>query len=348
MGLADLEHPTPSQCATVSLPYPMMGGMYAITIREPGGPEMLTWTRVPDPVPGPGEVLVDVVASAVNRADLLQRSGHYAPPPGAPPYPGLECAGRISGLGEGVTGWRVGDEVCALLAGGGYAERVAVPAGQVLPRPAGTALVDAAGLPEVACTVWANLAEVARLRAGETLLVHGGGSGIGTFAIQFGTALGARVVVTARSVKHEALRGLGADQVIDYTTTDFVAALGAGGADVILDIRGGDYLARNVDALAPGGRLVVIGLQGGRRGELDLGRLLAKRGTVTATALRSRPVADKARIVAGVRADVWPLIEAGRIRPVVDRKLPMRDAASAHQVVASSVHVGKVLLVTAE
>jgi putative PIG3 family NAD(P)H quinone oxidoreductase len=323
--------------------------MYAITIARPGGPEVLTWAEVPDPVPGPGEVLIDVVASAVNRADLLQRAGRYDPPPGAPPYPGMECSGRIAGLGDGVAGWRLGDEVCALLAGGGYAERVAAPAGQVLPVPAGVDVVDAAGLPEVACTVWSNLVAVARLRAGETLLVHGGGSGIGCFAIQFANALGVRVLTTARAVKHEALSRLGAAVTIDYSTTDFVAAVGEAtggrGVDVILDIQGAAYLERNLAALATGGRLVIIGLQGGgRRADLDLGLLMAKRASVAATTLRSRPLAEKAAIVTGVRDEVWPLIDAGRILPVIDRRIPLPQASLAHDVVGRNEHIGKVVL----
>lgn len=322
--------------------------MYAVTISEPGGPDVLAWSEVPDPEPAPGEVLVDVAATAVNRADLLQRQGWYPPPPGAAPYPGLECSGTIVALGTDVTGWRVGDRVCALLAGGGYAERVAVPAGQVLPVPDGVDLVDAAALPEVACTVWSNLVEVGRLRSGETLLVHGGGSGIGTFAIQFAVALGAGVVVTARRGKHDGLRALGAGTTVDYTTEDFVAATraatGGHGADVILDIVGGGYLSRNVDALAVGGRLVIIGTQGGRRAELDIIALLGKRGTISATTLRARPVPEKAAIVAGVRRDVWPLIAAGRIRPVVDRRMPLTRVADAHRVVEESAHLGKIVL----
>ncbi|GAA0459289.1 NAD(P)H quinone oxidoreductase [Paractinoplanes deccanensis] len=324
--------------------------MFAICIREPGGPEVLAWTAVPDPRVRAGEVLIDITAGGVNRGDLLQRTGHYDPPPGSPPYPGLECSGRIAAVGAGVRGWRPGDEVCALLAGGGYAEKVAVPAGQVLPVPKGVGLAEAAALPEVACTVWVNLVRHARLRAGETLLVHGGGSGIGTFALQFAAALGARVLTTARPVKHEALRGLGAEVTIDYTTEDFAAAVlratGGRGADVILDILGGGCLDRNVRALAVGGRLVVIGLQRGRRGELDLSELLARRATVTATALRGRPAAEKAAIVRGTRDDVWPLVESGAIRPVVDRVLPMTEAARAHQVLAAGEHIGKVLLLT--
>ncbi len=321
--------------------------MHAIVIREPGGPDVLRWTEVPDPVAGPGEVLVDVVASAVNRADLMQRAGLYPPPPGAPPYPGLECSGRIAALGPGVTDWRVGDEVCALLSGGGYAERVAVPAGQVLPAP--VTLVDSAALPEVACTVWSNLIGVAGLHEGETLLVHGGGSGIGTFAIQFAKALGVRVFATARRAKHDAVRELGADLVIDYAHEDFldavVTATERHGVDVVLDIVGGAYLPRNLAALAVGGRLVVIGLQGGRTGELDLGQLSQMRASVAATTLRARPPAEKAEICSRVRDEVWPLVASGRIRPVIDRRIPMSQAARAHEVVADNAHLGKVLLV---
>ena len=328
----------------------MTVAMRAITITEAGGPDVLTWAEVPDPEPGPGEVLIDIAASAVNRADLLQRQGYYPPPKGASPYPGLECSGVISALGADVTGWRVGDEVCALLTGGGYAEKVAVPAGQLLPVPAGVDLVDAAGLPEVACTVWSNVRQLARLDAGQTLLVHGGGSGIGTFAIQYGTAIGAQVLATARAAKHERLRELGAAGVVDYTSEDFVAAVreqtGGRGADVILDIIGGKYLAQNVDALADGGRLVIIGMQGGRKAELDIAKLLAKRGSVAATALRSRPADQKAAIVRGVRDEVWPLVAAGKIRPVIDRRLPITEAAEAHRLVDSNAHLGKVLLVT--
>jgi putative PIG3 family NAD(P)H quinone oxidoreductase len=325
--------------------------MYAVTISEPGGPDVLRWSQVPDPVPGPGEVLIEVHASAVNRADLLQRAGQYPPPPGAPPYPGLECAGVVAAVGPEVSGLAPGEEVCALLGGGGYAQRVSAPAGQVLPVPHGVALADAASLPEVACTVWANVVDLAGLRAGETLLVHGGGSGIGTFAIQLAVALGARVVTTARAGKHAALRELGAAVTVDYRDQDFVAATkeatGGRGADVILDIMGASYLARNLAALAPDGRLAIIGLQGGRRTELDLAALLATRGVISATGLRSRPPADKARIVKGVREQVWPLVESGAVRPVIDRRLPMPEAAQAHRIVEASEHLGKVLLVTA-
>jgi putative PIG3 family NAD(P)H quinone oxidoreductase len=319
--------------------------MRAITVEEPGGPEALVWAEVPDAVAGPGEALVEVVATAVNRADVMQRMGFYDPPPGASPYPGLECSGRIVALGEGVAGWSVGDEVCALLAGGGYAERVAVPAGQLLPAPKGVDLVTAAGLPEVTATVWSNVFQIAHLRPGERLLVHGGSSGIGTMAIQLGTAVGARVAATAGSArKLEVCRELGADLLINYREQDFVAELGADGADVILDLIGAKYLARNVEALAVNGRLVVIGMQGGSRAELDLGALLMKRAAIAATSLRSRPLAEKAAIVAAVREHVWPLVEQGRVRPIVDRALPLAEAAEGHRLMESSEHIGKILL----
>ena len=321
--------------------------MRAVTIPQPGGPDALVWAEVPDPEPGPGEVIVDVRASGVNRADLLQRQGHYPPPPGASAYPGLECSGVITEVGADVAGWAVGQQVCALLSGGGYAERVAVPAGQLLPVPACDP-VDAAALPEVACTVWSNLIQVGRLSAGDTLLVHGGGSGIGTFAIQFGAALGATVLTTARAAKHDRLRELGAAHTIDYREQDFAEEVrrvtDGRGADVVLDIMGASYLGRNVAVLATGGRLVVIGMQGGRKAELDLGALLTKRASVSATSLRARPLAEKAEIVQGVRDEVWPMVTAGAIRPVVDRRLPMSEAAQAHRLVESNEHFGKVVL----
>ncbi|MGW1325073.1 NAD(P)H-quinone oxidoreductase [Streptomyces antibioticus] len=324
--------------------------MHAITIPEPGGPEALVWDEVPDPVPGEGEVLVEVAAGAVNRADILQRQGLYDPPPGASPYPGLECSGRIAALGPGVSGWSVGDEVCALLSGGGYAEKVAVPVGQLLPVPEGVDLVRAAALPEVTCTVWSNVFMVAHLRPGETLLVHGGSSGIGTMAIQLGKAVGARVAVTAGTKeKLDRCAELGADILINYREQDFVAELKAAtdgaGADVILDNMGASYLDRNVRALAVNGRLAIIGMQGGIKGELNIGALLGKRAAISATSLRARPRDEKTAIVAAVREHVWPLIDAGRVRPVVDREIPLPDAATAHRVVEESGHVGKVLLV---
>ncbi|WP_419996626.1 NAD(P)H-quinone oxidoreductase [Streptomyces boninensis] len=323
--------------------------MHAITIPQPGDPDVLTWAEVPDPVPAEGEVLVDVVASAVNRADIAQRQGNYPPPPGAPPYPGLEASGRVAAVGAGVAGWAVGDEVCALLAGGGYATKVAVPAGQLLPVPQGVDLVAAAALPEAASTVWSNVFMVAHLRPGETLLVHGGASGIGTMAIQLAKAVGARVAVTAGSAeKLERCRALGADILINYREQDFAAELkkatDGAGVDVILDIVGADYLKQNVKALAVNGRITIIGMQGGRRGELDIGALMMKRGAVVGTTLRSRPLGEKASIVAAVREHVWPLIESGQVKPVIDRAVAMRDAADAHRYVEDSGHVGKVLL----
>jgi putative PIG3 family NAD(P)H quinone oxidoreductase len=317
--------------------------MHAIVIEKPGEPDVLRWSQVPDPVPGPGEVLLDIVAAGVNRADVSQRQGNYPPPKGAPEYPGLEASGRIAAVGDGVAGWSVGDEACALLSGGGYAERVAVPASQLLPIPEGVSLVEAAGLPEVACTVWSNVFALAGLRAGESFLVHGGASGIGTFAIQLAKARGARVLCTVGTdAKAERCRQLGADVAINYRTTDFVEA--ARPVDVILDNIGAKYLPRNVDALSTGGRLMVIGLQGGRRGELDLGKLLAKRAMVRATSLRARPPAEKAEIVADVRAHVWPLVESGAVRPVVHRTVPIADAAAAHRILEESTHIGKILL----
>jgi putative PIG3 family NAD(P)H quinone oxidoreductase len=279
----------------------------------------------------------------------MQRQGKYAPPPGAPEYLGLECSGKIVEIGRGVTDWAVGDEVCALLSGGGYAERVAVPAVQLLPVPEGISLVEAAALPEVTCTVWSNIFSTARFNPGEVLLVHGGASGVGTMALQLGSAYGARVFCTASAPKLDRCKAYGAERAIDYKSEDFVKVVkdetGGHGADIILDNMGAKYLARNVDALAAGGRLVIIGMQGGRKAELDIGQLISKRGSVTATLLRARPVVEKGQIVAEVRDHVWPLIEAGRIQPVIDRVLAMQDAAEAHRVIASAEHVGKVLLV---
>jgi putative PIG3 family NAD(P)H quinone oxidoreductase len=323
--------------------------MKAVTIIEPGGPEVLIWTEVPDLEVHDGEVLVDVAASAVNRADLLQREGHYDPPPGTLPYPGLEFSGRISALGAGVSGWSVGDAVCGLVNGGAYAEALTVPSGQLLPAPARLSLVEAAALPEVVCTVWSNVFMLAGLRPDETLLVHGGSSGIGTMAIQLAKHLGARVMVTAGSQdKLERCRELGADVGVNYREQDFVAevkvATDGKGVDVILDNMAAKYLARNIDSLASNGRLVIIGMQGGTKAEIDLGKLMGKRAAVLSTTLRGRPADEKAAIVASVRENVWPLVEAGSIRPVVDRTIPMTDAPEAHRVVESSSHIGKVLL----
>jgi putative PIG3 family NAD(P)H quinone oxidoreductase len=323
--------------------------MRAITIAEPGGPEQLVWAEVPDPVAGPGEVLIRVAATAVNRADILQRMGFYTPPPGASPYPGLECSGQIVEVGAGVSGFVPGDDVVALLAGGGYAELVAVPAGQVAPLPVGLSALDGGGLMETVCTVWSNVFLIAGLSAGQTLLVHGGSSGIGTTAIQLAHQLGARVIVTAGSAaKLKACLELGADVAVNYREEDFVERVrevtDGRGVDVILDNMGAVYLDRNVQALAVNGRLVIIGLQGGVKGEVNLNTLLTKRASITATTLRARPAEEKAQIVAAARDAVWPLIEQGRFRVVVDRVLPVEEAAEAHRVVEASGHIGKVLL----
>jgi putative PIG3 family NAD(P)H quinone oxidoreductase len=369
--------------------------MRAVTLPAFGGPEALTWADVPDPVPGPGEALIRVAAAGVNRADLLQRQGHYPPPPGASPLPGLEVSGTVVALGPGLSGPgladpgvtgpaagpgrvtdpasgttgtaaadgpltvpaaadgrvpRIGDEVCALLAGGGYAELVAVPVPQLMPVPAGVDLIDAAALPEATCTVWSNLVDAGRLRSGETVLVHGGTGGIGTTAIQVARLLGARVVTSVGSAaKADAARALGADVVVrhdDAGWPDAVKAVTDGrGVDLILDVMGASALRPNMSLLAADGRLVVIGLQGGRRAEIDLGLLLARRLSVIGTTLRARSVVAKGAICRDVVTHVWPAIAAGRITPVVDRRLPMRDAAEAHRVLESGARVGKVLLV---
>lgn len=325
--------------------------MRAVVVTETGGPEVLQIREVPDPEPAPDEVVLDVAATAVNRADLLQRQGNYPPPPGAPSYLGLECSGTIAALGEAVTGWTVGERVCALLAGGGYAQKVAVPVGQLMPVPAGLSLVEAAALPEVGCTVWSMVfgAHAGRLQPGERLLVHGGSSGIGTMAIQLAKQRGAEVFVTAGTArKLDACRELGADLAINYHDEVFDdrvrEATGGAGVDVVLDNMGATYLTRNVAALATGGRLIVLGLQGGRRGEVDLGVLLSKRATVHAAGLRARPPAEKAAIVAETQHAVWPLIESGAVRPVIDRVLGLDEAGEAHRVVQASEHIGKVLL----
>jgi putative PIG3 family NAD(P)H quinone oxidoreductase len=325
--------------------------MRAVVAAEPGGPEVLSLQDVPDPSPGPEEVVVKVAATAVNRADLMQRQGHYPPPAGAPPYLGLECSGTIIALGESVVGRNVGDEVCALLGGGGYAEQVAVPAGQLLPVPRGLSLEQAAALPEVACTVWSMVfgAHAGRLQPGERLLVHGGSSGIGTMAIQLAHQRGARVFTTAGSArKVDFCRELGAEVAINYREESFeervLAETDGAGVDVILDNMGAVYLPRNIAALATGGRLVVLGLQGGRKGELDLSALLGKRATVYAASLRARPLPEKAAIVAETQHAVWPLLESGQVRPIIDRVLPLAEAAEAHRLLESSEHIGKVVL----
>jgi putative PIG3 family NAD(P)H quinone oxidoreductase len=324
--------------------------MHAAVVEAPGGPEALRYAEVPDPEVRPGEVLLDVAATAVNRADLLQRQGHYPPPPGASDLMGLECSGTVAVLGEGVEGLAVGDEVCALLAGGGYATRVAVPAGQVMPVPDGVDLVTAAALPEVAGTVWSNVMMVAGLRSGETFLVHGGAGGIGTFAIQLAKAVGATVLTTAGTPEKRSLcADLGADVTIDYHDEDFVAVAhevtDGQGVDVILDNMGASYLARNVAALAVEGRLVVIGLQGGTKAELDLNALMRKRAAVIGTTLRARPVEEKSTICRAVAEHVWPLVADGTVRAVVDRTYPLAEAAEAHRRMESGDHIGKIVLV---
>jgi putative PIG3 family NAD(P)H quinone oxidoreductase len=323
--------------------------MRAVRCDGAGDVDVLRWAEVDDPTPGPGEVLVRVVASAVNRADLMQRQGFYPPPPGVTDTLGLECSGTVVALGDGVDSWSVGDEVCCLLAGGGNAELAVVPAAQVMPLPDGIDLETAGALPEVACTVWSNVVTTGRLSAGETLLVHGGASGIGTTAIQVGTALGARVIATAGSDrKLELCRSLGADVTVNYRDADFVEAVkeateGAG-VDVILDIVGAKYLARNLDALADSGRLVVIGMQGGTTAEVDLNAMLRKRATLAATSLRSRSLTSKAQVVADTVAGVWPMVANGRVRVVIEDRFPMSEVAEAHRLVGESGHVGKVLL----
>ncbi|MDQ6895290.1 MAG: NAD(P)H-quinone oxidoreductase [Actinomycetota bacterium] len=323
--------------------------MRAVTIPTPGDADALVLDEVPEPSPGADEVVVDVVSAGLNRADVMQRQGFYNPPPGASAYPGLEVSGRIAALGDGVTGWSVGDEVCALLTGGGYAERVAVPAGQLLPVPDGVSLVDAAALPEVVSTVWSNLFMTANLQPGEVLLVHGGSSGIGTMAIQLAREVGAQVAVTAGSAaKLDVCRELGASILVNYREQDFEQvvreATDGHGADVILDTIGAKYLARNVSVLAPNGRLVIIGLQGGRTGEIDLGAMLAKRCALIATTLRARPLGEKAAIVAAVREHVWPIVAAGRVRPVIQGRYPLDQVAAAHREMEASTHIGKILL----
>ncbi|KAB7745244.1 zinc-binding dehydrogenase [Nostocoides sp. F2B08] len=323
--------------------------MRAVTVPEPGGADALVLADVDRPEPREGEVRIAVAAAGINRADVLQRQGNYTPPPGSSPYLGLEVSGTIDALGEGVQGWSVGDEVCALLVGGGYADSVCAPAGQLLPIPAGVVLVEAAALPEVTCTVWSNVFLTANLQPGETILVHGGSSGIGTMAIQLAREIGARVAVTAGSEdKLEVCRSLGAEILVNYREQDFVEvvrdATAGAGAGVILDNMGAKYLMRNVETLADGGRLVIIGMQGGVTAELNIATLLRKRGAVIATALRSRSLAEKATIVAAVREHVWPLVEAGRVRPVVHRTYPIEQVRAAHEELESSRHVGKILL----
>ncbi|WP_433669792.1 NAD(P)H-quinone oxidoreductase [Nocardia sp. CA-136227] len=325
--------------------------MYAVTLDGFGGPEVMKWAQVDDlPAPGPGEVAIDVTAAGVNRADLLQRQGLYPPPTGASEILGLEVSGTVAEVGPGVRDWRPGDRVCALLAGGGYAERVNAPASQLLPVPDGLDVAAAAALPEAAATVWSNLVMTAGLHSGQLLLIHGGGSGIGTHAIQVARALGARVAVTAGSqFKLDRCAELGATVLINYREHDFVTTLHSEypGADIILDNMGASYLKRNVEALAEDGHLVVIGMQGGVQAELNLGVLLGKRGSVHATNLRRRPEhgrGSKAEIITELRRHLWPLISDGTVAPVVSAEVPVTEVARAHRLLDSEETVGKVIL----
>jgi putative PIG3 family NAD(P)H quinone oxidoreductase len=326
--------------------------MHVVEVKSPGGPDQLRVAARPDPQPGPGEVLVRVAAAGVNRADLLQREGKYPPPPGAPDWPGLEVSGVVAGHGPGVdaAAWPLGARVAALLPGGGYATLVAVPAGLLLPVPDEVDLVDAAGLPEALLTSWTNVVDAGRLAAGEVLLVQGGSGGVGSVAVQLGAALGAHVVATAGGAERaERCRDLGARTVVDHRTQDVAAAVREAtdghGADVVLDVLGAGGLATNLAALATGGRIVVIGTQRGARAELDLGLLMARRGSVIGTTLRARPLAEKERIVADVREHAWPMLTDGRLRPVVHARLPLARAADAHRLLDSGEVFGKVLLV---
>jgi NADPH2:quinone reductase len=323
--------------------------MRAIAIEQPGGPEVLIETTVPDPPPAADEVLIDVAAAGVNRADLLQRQGQYPPPPGASEIPGLECSGVVAAVGAAVADWQVGDRVAALLAGGGYAERVTVPVGQVLPVPEQLDLIDAAALPEAVCTAWSNLVLVGGLRSGDAVLIQGGSGGVGSVAIQLAAALGATVAATAGGPDRVArCRDLGAATGVDHRSDDVVArvmeATDGRGADIVLDVLGGGGLRSNLKVLAPGGRLVIIGLQQGRRAEIDLGVLLAKRASVHGTTLRSRPKEEKAAIVAAVVADAWPMLDDGRLRPIVHDRLPLSEAGRAHELLDSGEVFGKLLL----
>jgi putative PIG3 family NAD(P)H quinone oxidoreductase len=324
--------------------------MKAIVITTPGGPEVLQLQEVDDPQFKDDEVLIRVHATALNRADTLQRKGAYPPPQGASPYPGLECSGIIQSVGKNVSKWKIGDQVCALLAGGGYAEKVAVPEGQVLPVPPGISLKDATSFPEVASTVWSTIFMMSRLSKGETLLIHGGSSGIGTFAIQIAKYIGAKVFVTAGSEEKLAFcKSLGADVGINYKTEDFVARVkeetGGQGVDVILDCMGASYYKRNLDSLNFDGRLFIIGFQGGVTTEVDLRPLLAKRLTVQGAGLRSRSPENKALIISEVEKNVWPAIAEGKVKPVVYKSFPLAEAAEAHRLMESSQHIGKILLV---
>jgi putative PIG3 family NAD(P)H quinone oxidoreductase len=324
--------------------------MLAIVAEPPGGPEALQAVTRPVPKPGIGEVLIKVASAGINGADLTQRQGKYHLPPGTPDVLGLEAAGEIVALGNGVSDWKVGDPVCALLIGGGYAEYCTAPAVQCLPVPAGVSVVEAGALPEVAMTVWSNVFELGNLKAGERLLVHGGSSGIGTMAIQLAYRLGARTIVTAGSDdKGRACVALGAEKAVNYKTQDFVAVARewskGEGVDVILDMVGGDYIQRDLETLAPGGRLVMLAHKQGSKVELNLGVIHQNNLWLTGSRLRPRPIAEKGRLVAAVRKAVWPLIERGDVKPMIDSTFPLAKVADAHRRMESGAHIGKVLLV---
>ena len=323
--------------------------MRAVTVPVPGGPRALIVSEVPEPVPGPREVVVDVAAAGVNRADVAQREGRYPSPAGAPDWPGLEVSGTVVALGSEVVDTALGDYVVALLSGGGYADRVAVDEGLLLPYVKGLDLVEAAGLPEALATVWSNVFMSAGLRAGETLLVHGGTSGVGSIAIQLGKAFGATVYATAGTPdKVEFCEQLGADRGIDYKREDFVEVVrdmtDGRGVDVVLELVGGDYLARDVEALAVGGRVMVIATQQGTESTIDVGALMGKRGRIWGTTLRARPLEERRAIMAAVREEVWPLVAAGTVRPVLDSVYPLEFAATAHERMESGKHSGKIVL----
>lgn len=324
--------------------------MKAIVITRPGGPEVLELQEVPDPELKPGHVIVRIAASALNRADTLQNRGGHAVPLGWPPYPGLECSGTIEAVADDVQSWKVGDQVCALLGGGGYAEKVAVPAVLLLHIPKGVSLQDAAGLPEVVCTVWSTVFMTSHLKKGETFLVHGGSSGIGTFAIQIAKHIGAKVFCTAGNAsKLQICQDLGADVVINYREEDFVKRIkeetGGQGVNVILDNMGVVYFQKNLDALSVDGRLFIIGFQGGISGELNLGPIVGKRLTVQGAGLRSRSLENKVQIYEEVREHVWPAIESGKVKPVIYKTFPLAEAADAQRLLESSKHIGKILLI---
>ena len=324
--------------------------MTSIEISRPGDPDVLVPVERPTPAPGPDEVLIRVAAAGVNRPDVMQRRGKYPPPPGASDIPGLEVAGTVMTLGAGVQDWRVGDAVCALVSGGGYAEHCVAPAPQCLPVPKGLDLISAAALPETIFTVWTNVFERGRLRSGESILIHGGSSGIGTTAIQLARARGARVLATAGSTdKCRACERLGAERCINYRETDFMIAVreltNGRGVDVVLDMVGGDYFTRNIDVLAMEGRLVEIATMHGAKGELNIQTIMQRRLTITGSTLRARSVAQKGEIAAALYEHVWPLLESGAVKPIVHATFPLREAAAAHRMMESGAHVGKLVLV---